>query len=416
MKKIKINDITMNDESAISTKILSHKDFAPLDEEIVEVNEKDRKKKILTIIGAVIGLAIVFFYIGHAVSIATVSIEKTRVPFAFSNDVIVANQSETSELPFTVVEVVDTHHESVVPDLINSSPKKATGSVIVYNANSKSKMTLKKGTVFIANNNIRFLSDTTVTLPGYTIDGSKQIVPGQVIVKITAEKNGAASNIGNADLTLASYQKQKAKIYARTTEIISGGSDQMAYGLSEQLKKSVSEKIDDSLKKSLFIKTGAEIPDDYILYLDMFTYNPKNLVIAGTQQTLDVSKEASLIAYVFKREDIEKIIKNKITAELPVSPQYLGISDLKVTMITTPTNILEPQTLQLSFTGKGEVVSYIDTTDLAKQLTSLKLKNAKQLLSSIKSLQSFEISIKPKLLWVMPKSSKRIKIIDVQKN
>lgn len=416
MKKTNINDITLDSETVISTKILAHKDFTPFDEEIIQVNKKSKKNKVFVIIALVAILAILFFYIGHTFSSAVVSIQKTRVPFEFSSTAITANQSDSGTLPFTVVEVTDTHHESVMPDMINSSPKKATGSVIIYNSYSKTKINLKKGSVLIANNNIRFLTDQAVVIPGYTTDANKQILPGQVIVKITAEKQGSAANIGNADLILNSYQKQKAKIYARTNEIISGGADQMAYGLSDTLKKSISEKIDDALRRSLFIKASAEIPSDYLLYPDMIIYNPKSLVIAGTPQTLDVSKEASLIAYVLKRQDVQQIIQNKLSNQMPINPQFLGIEDLSFKLISTPNNLLDPQTLELSLTGKGQVVPYVNTTELAKQLSSLKIKDAKKLLSSIQSLQSYDISVKPTFVWLMPKNSKHIKVIDVNNN
>lgn len=420
-EKIRISDVTVGKDIGaapknVSVKILAHKDFAPLDEEIVNVERKDRKGKVFTIMGVFVVIVAGLFYLGHMFSSANVYIEKAMAPFSFSNTVITANQSQTSELPFTVVEVTDTHHESVVPDMLNSSPKKATGSVIVYNYNSKSKINLKKGTVFIANNNIRFLSESSAVLPGYTTDATKQVIPGQVIVKITAEKTGSASNIGNADLTLANYQKQKAKIYAKTNELIAGGADQMAYGMSETLKKSVSDKIDEALKKSLFIKAGAEIPSEYILYLDMFVYSPKSLIISGTPQTLDVSKEASLIAYVIKKQDIEKLIKNRLNIEAPINPQYLGIEDLVVKMVATPTDLINPQTLQLSFSGSGKIVSYVDTTDLSKKLSNLNIADAKQMLSNIKSLKSYDIQIKPGYTWLMPKNSKRIKVIDVNNN
>ena len=410
MKNLDLN------ENNVPVDILSHKDFAPLDEEIIEVQAKDRRKTILTIVGISTTLVFLFFYVGHIFSTATVEIKKSRADFKFSNTVILANQTTTSELPFAVVEVTDTHRESIIPDVVNSSPKKAVGSVVIYNSHNKSKINLKKGTVFIASNNIKFVSDTAVVLPGYTLDSAKQIIPGQVIVKITAQNQGSASNIGNADLILANYQSQKAKIYARTNEVIAGGADQMAYGLSDELKKSVSSKIDEALKKSLFIKAGAEIPDEYILYIDMFVYSPKNLIISGTPQTLDVSKEASLIAYVMKRKDIEKLIKSKLEITEPANPQYLGIENLEVKLVSLPTDLKNPQTLQLNFTGEGQVVSYIYTTYLSKQVSNLRVKNAKRLLASIPSLESYKIAIKPNYLRIMPKSSKQIKVIDVYSN
>lgn len=415
MNKKRIDGIKLNKNT--SAKILTHKNFAPLDEEIIENQQKSRKNKPLKIIfiGIIVLAALVYF--GHLLSKAVISIEKAQVSFTFSNDLVLANQSSQSYLPFTVVEVTDTYHEQVVPDVLNSKAEKARGSIIIYNNGySKSKISLRKGTVFIANNNIRFVSDTAVTLPGYTLDDAKQIVPGQVIVKITAEKVGSSSNIGNADLTLSNYQKSKTKIYARTNEPISGGADQMAFGLSEDLKKTISDKIDQDLKKSLFIKAGAEIPGEYVLYLDMFTFTPKSLVISGTPQSLDVSKEASLIAYVFKRKDIETVIQKRLNLELPQNPQFLGIEDLDVKIVTLPKDLKNPESLELNFSGNGQVVSYINTSDLIKQVKNKKVSEVKNLLSSNPGIQSFNVKIIPGFMWVMPKVSNRIKIVDIKNN
>lgn len=411
----KINDIKINPND--TAKILGHKDFAPLDEQIVEVEERSKKSKVFKIATfGILGL-IVVFYLAHFFSSATISIQKKRVPYAFSNTLVVASQSEGGELPFAVVEVTDTHHEQVVPDTLNSSPKKATGSVVIYNNGyTKSKTTIRKGAVLTAPNNIKFTTDETVTLPGYTIDTNKQIIPGQVIAKITAQKTGASFNIGNADLVLDKYLKSKAKIYARTNEPIAGGADQMAYGMSETLKASVSSKIDEALKKSLFIKAGAEIPNEYVLYVDMFNFEPKSLIISGTPQSLDVSKEASLIAYVFKKRDIERLIETRLGVKPPVNPRYLGLEDLVVKLASKPSDAKNPQTIDVNFTGQGEVISYVNTTDLSARLKSLNIRKAKKVISEIESIESYQINIRPKIMWLMPKNSHRIKIIDVKAN
>lgn len=80
MKKVKINDITLNNgeniTSKTSVKILSHKDFAPLEEEIVEVQERGKKGRVFTIISVLILIALLFLYIGHIFSSATVEVKR----------------------------------------------------------------------------------------------------------------------------------------------------------------------------------------------------------------------------------------------------------------------------------------------------------------------------------------------------
>ena len=65
MKNLDLN------ENNVPVDILSHKDFAPLDEEIIEVQAKDRRKTILTIVGISTTLVFLFFYVGHIFSTAT---------------------------------------------------------------------------------------------------------------------------------------------------------------------------------------------------------------------------------------------------------------------------------------------------------------------------------------------------------
>lgn len=406
------NDIKIEQKN-IDVRILSHKDFKPLGQEIYQEKKKTKRNKLL--IGSLFSIVIFlsFIYFSHLFSSAEIFIQKTSQDFSFSNEVIETSQSPESVLPFTVVIVDDVHHESVVPDILNSSAQKAKGKVTIYNSHSKSRISLRKGSVLIANNNIRFITDQSVTIPGYTTDQNKQIVPGKVDVSITAQNTGSNYNIGNADLTLSNYQKQKDKIYARTIETISGGADQMAYGMSESLKKTISEKIDFELKKSLYIKAEAQIPDGYLLYKDAMIYSPKNLVVSGTPQTLDVSREASLIVYLLKREDMEKLIKEKSKSDNIVSPQYLGLENLSVKLTSNPQNPINPENISLNITGNGTIVSYINTTELAKNISNINKIKASKTLSETQGILSYEINIKPSYLWVMPKNSNRIKIIDV---
>ena len=410
--KNRFNDVKIESKN-IDVRILSHKDFQPLGQEIYQEKKKTKKNKTIFFTIASFVFLIIFLYSSHLFSSANVLINKNTTNFEFSNEVINISQSTESILPFTVVKVDDVHHESVVPDVLNASAQKAKGKVTIYNSHSKSRINLKKGSVFIANNNIRFVSDQAVTIPGYTTDSNKQIVPGKVEVAITAQNTGSISNIGNADLVLSNYQRQKNKIYARTIETISGGSDQMAYGMSESLKKTISEKIDSELKKSLFIRAEAEIPDDYILYKDMMIYEPKNLVIAGTPQTLDVSKEASLIAYVVKRKDIERLIESKIKDQKIFSPQYLGIDELSVKPLSEPENTINPELIAVNITGSVKIVSYVNTTELAKNISNITKQKAHKTLSEVKGISNYDIQIRPRYLWLMPKNSNRIKIIDV---
>lgn len=413
----RLGDITINNKNNLDVRILSHKDFVPLEDEIIHSKKINKRKRFIIVLLLIVSSLFFFVLMSHLFSKATIFIEKETVPFKFSNTVITAGQSIESKLPFTVVEVTDTYHEQVVPDVLNASAQKATGSVVVYNTYTKSKINFKKGTVFLtSNNNIKFVSDNSFVLPGYTMDANKQVIPGQVVVKIVAQKTGPEYNIGDADLTISNYQNRKDKIFARTVETISGGTNQMAFGLSDELKKNIAERIDTDLKRSLYIKAEAEIPSDYILYEGMMIYTPKSLVTTGTPQTLDISREATLIAYVLKKEDVQRNIKDRLQIKEPSSPQYLGINELSVKLITEPKNLKNPEILDLNFTGEGKVVSYINTTDVSKKLKGLKISEAKELINNLDGIKNYTLTIKPGFLWLMPKNSSKIKFIDVNAN
>jgi hypothetical protein len=139
------------------------------------------------------------FYLPQTkVSIAVASQEWSQdlVLTAKTGSTVLPAELVTSELEETI-----TFNATGTKDL----GEKARGSVKIYNGSSTSAQTLPAGTVISANN-LNFVTDAAVTVPGYTQESGKSPVFGSATVQVTAEKAGADGNVANAGGKIVSPQ------------------------------------------------------------------------------------------------------------------------------------------------------------------------------------------------------------------
>ncbi len=120
-------------------------------------------------------------------------------------------------------------------------PAKATGSVVIYNKQSKAQP-LVAGTRLLSPENILFRTDTRVDVPAN----------GQVEVTVTADQPGKTGELGATHFTLpALWPGQQDKVYAENAEPMTGGTRNTTVATREEIAKAKRETFDECYAKAL---------------------------------------------------------------------------------------------------------------------------------------------------------------------
>lgn len=207
----------------------------------------------------------------------------------------------------------------------SSNNTKSTGKIIIYNKISPAtSFTLKIGTHFLSDSGKYF-----VTLEKITIPAMKKNQAGSIEVKVDAQDAGADYNIGPSKFSVPklSGTAYYYSIFAESKEDMSGGStgtvkkvtkddiENAKNSLTQKLLGQAEEALRNRLSQDDILLEGAISKDVIITTADI---KPDALIDKFTQ-----SAKVKVSALVFKRSDLEEIIKDSILTQLPESQTFL---------------------------------------------------------------------------------------------
>lgn len=346
-----------------------------------------------------------------------VSVIKKHQIFNLEKEIFTASKNDESMIPFEVMILSDEKSERVNLTQSETVSLKSKGEITLYNEYNKEIEKLVANTYLSDENGIVYLTDKSVSIPGYK-EKDGVVIPGQVNVLATAFLPGESYNGNPSMFTINAYKNTPKfeKIYGKANSSFSGGASGLKYFMDEKDKEGISSLADSSLEESLLNKVDSLIPEEYIFYPNAYNFSSKidQSVLSNTPEA-DISISGILSVILFKEDDLKNAIIRKkipkISKEEMNKIQINGIDNL-ILNFTEPDQLISKNLESISFSLNGEL-DFIWNPDVSLLKTKLKGVPKENILEIFKQdigIENASIKIFPPWKKNLPIDEKRIKI------
>ena len=294
--------------------------------------------------------------------------------------------------------------------------RKATGTVVLYNAFSSSAQRLVSNTRLQTPNGLVYRLKDTVTIPGQTTVNGKK-VPGSIETTIEADKIGDEYNQGLRDFTVVAYKgtEREGKIYGRSKTSLAGGYNGEVPNISQKEIQEATSKMKESIASDANEYFSKIVKDK-----EGRTYIPESKKIAFSEPKIETSKDgkkatvsisATVYAPIFDTNSLFKRLMEKQELSTIEASEivYTGdVSLLKVTLSGSDKIDSNVDTVELS--GTTTVSSAIDTVKITKAVSGLEVEPATSAIKKLVELEAIQVEINPWWIKKLP-SAGDIKLI-----
>jgi hypothetical protein len=417
---LKLYDVIRKDQKDKENAILDEKtyDQTPVRERISregrEGSPHSNWRNIL-----VFGLALIFLsglYILGAVFVhATVTVTQRQIPFSLQDtqlDVANENSAVPGRLSFQTMVVTDSVTRQVFGSAMTTSTTKATGTAVIFNQYSKSGQTVRSGTTLTGANGEKYLTQKTVTVPGYT--GTAKTA-GTVSVPIVAAAAGPAYNSNGTTFTISGWSGANAKLFFGTSGAISGGQNGATHTLSDSDKASTLTTLQEALTEKLSRETHAQIPDNLVTFPDLqFTsIDTASTVLSGPDIQFPATMTGTMVSYLIPKDLLEQAIASKaITDQMYPNVTIPDLGGITVSAVSAlpadPSNT--PDSITISVSGQGTIITEVPQATVQQDVLGIRRGLFTSALSGIPEIDTAKYSLMPFWAPYFPYKPSRITI------
>lgn len=368
---------------------------------------KPRSHKLIWLAIVLVLMVAAGFFFSKA--FATVLVEVTPKQYE------VALNSSAFTVPYESVTILPIKEaKTVTAKLGTGVPKKASGTIVIYNNYNNKPQTLIANTRFQAASGKIYRISKQVTVPGTKISGGKTVA-GQVEAVVTADVAGSSYNCGLTDFTIPGFKGDPRfnKFSAKSKTAMTGGSDGKEWVADPtERDQAVTE-----LKKTLLQKAAEQvrfqIPENFLVYDATIvpTFKEDLSAVEGNfnQATLTMSLEAEAI--IFDREVLSQAL---VSSSLPGGPdQPFVITNLDKLSITLDDNSLKSDDKKVTITadGKANVKLTVDPSLLRSRLVAVDPSQTEEIFKQFPGLLKADVSFQPPWIRSFPGDAEKIKVV-----
>lgn len=304
------------------------------------------RKPILVILIAVL-IFCGMYWIGNLQYKADIVLtEKEQIVNLDNQNFIASKNGNSNNIEFEIMIISDKKFKKIVLTEPKEVSIKANGSITLYNEFSTNPQKLLAGTFLSDNSGKTYQINDTVTIPGYSLDGSK-ILPGQIEAVIQSFLPGENYNGSPTDFNIISFKgtNKYNKIYGKLKDPLIGGATGLYYSLNDMDKVNLENIAGSSLRDDLLNQVKVLFPQEYILYPSATTFSYKNNdnFISKTPES-EIEIEGTLSVVLFKKESL---VNNITRFSLP----DVSKDELK------EISIFDLEKLSVSFNEKNQIIS-----------------------------------------------------------
>ncbi|OHA92121.1 MAG: hypothetical protein A3J09_01335 [Candidatus Zambryskibacteria bacterium RIFCSPLOWO2_02_FULL_51_21] len=345
---------------------------------------------------------------------ATLSYTPKSAALAFKEDVYTAHKSGTNGLFYSVVKLSRDKGMAAAAGGEQDVSRKASGVIIVYNDSAEAQR-LVVNTRFESSAGKIYRIDKPITVPAKkTVSGSAQ--PGSVEATVYADQAGEAYNSAPTDFTVPGLKgtPRFESVYARSkTPIAAGFIGKEKVVKSEDLVVAKSS-LQASLKEELYTEAEAEVPEDFVLFRSLSTFDFEDLPqTAGSGASVVLNMRGHFYGVMFKRSDLASFLAVKKLGIGPAEP--VGITDYSPLNISfasaVPEDLLSSSDISFKITGAAQVVWLTDEVALKADLAGHNKSEVQGILNNYPTIAAANITVRPFWKSSLPDKPDKIKVV-----
>jgi len=364
--------------------------------ENTEYSNPSRKRLWLAIVGAVLLLTFATLSLFNGSTLAYIPKSASVV---FDKDIFTARKTGDDNLLFSVIKFSKDKGRDVAASGDQEAQRKASGTIIVYNASSKLQK-FRATTRFATPDGKTYQVKDAISIPAKKlVSGVEKL--GTLEVTVYAEFPGAESNIGLNDFTLPGLKGTTlfSSIYARSKTAMTGGFVGVEKIVNKEEETQAKTELETALKDELISEAQAQVPEDFILIPSLSAVTFDDLEQSGSENkdSVTINKRGNLQGVMFKRSDLTtNLAQKKITL---ASGELVDFSDLNLLNFAFADGVANDlsllDTTKFSVTGETIAVWRTDEVALKADLVGKHKKDLYSVLQNYPTVVSATATIRP---------------------
>lgn len=359
------------------------------------------------------------YFVSNLFEKTTITIRQKTTELVLDKEVLNAFNAKDSPMNFELMIVPETETKEITLTEKEDVSIKAHGEVTFYNEYSTKSQKLLIHTFISDSSGKAYQTDGVVNIPGYKLDQSKKIVPGQASIGITSFLAGDTYNGEPSDFSINSFKgtAKAKKIYAKLKSPLKGGAQGIVYRPSPQDLGVLNAYALSTFKSNLLKRVTAQVPAGYILYPEAMNVSSKveDSILSPTPNYK--AKITGLVSSVIiNKDDLSRTLIKRLLPNL--SPLELAqvkigdISDLTFSF-STPNQIISKDLKSVSFNLSGKInpVWSHDAEVLKKSYAGVSKKDIQPIFKSDPGITYASVKIFPPWNKYLPTDTSKIEVI-----
>lgn len=319
------------------------------------------------------------------------------------------------ELSFKMIILENSDSSEVQATEEKELQRKASGSIIIYNAYSSKSQKLITRTRFETPDGKIYRINKSVVVPGTTVQNG-EIVPGSIETVVFADIPGEEYNAGLTDFTIPGFKGDPrfSKFYARSKTSTEGGFSGIIKTASSEDLDNALNSIENSLKEILLSQARLQVPDDFILYDNavFFEFNNTTKQKETTKGPILVTETGKLHGVIFNRAELSKHVAMNFIGSyggedvIVRNLDELGFSIIEQEKI----NIENTNELEFKFIGTADIVWGINKNLLVDSIAGKNKNGFNEIIATYPSVDKAKATIRPFWKKVFPEDSENITV------
>ncbi len=359
----------------------------------------------LIAIGVVIVVSVgALFYFSSASVEVTPNTVSAAVQSSFT-----ANQS-TGTLPYEIITAQKIASQSVKSSGTKTVNSFATGTITIYNTQSKSQR-LVASTRFATTAGLIFRIKSAVTIPAGT-----SAKPGSVKAAVTADKAGDSYNVDPTSFTVPGFAgtPQEALVYGNSTAVMTGGASGTVPIVDAAADGQARNALVNALAPDLASSIEAQIPSGYVLLPGAATTTYQELAAAPSSTTgmVEVKEQGTITAVVFPNLALAEAVAGSVGG-LGYQGEPVTLASTASLTLSAPSGMPAPNAPSFSFTlsGTASLIYSVDPTRIAAAVSGKTRSAAEVALTNYPEVKRAVIILRPFWRQTFPQDPASISVV-----